>query len=387
MIPHGGTLPPGSCSIPLPGRACPVETRLVKKEDRDFLFQLLETPSPTGFEMRGQQVWADWIKSYAPEVSCDAYGSTWATLPGKSPRIIMLEAHADEIGYMIKHVDANGFLRIDRVGGSDAATARGRRLTILGDKGPVSGIIGNTAIHLRRDEAGSEKAPAVHDLWVDVGASTAAEVAGLGLRVGHPAVYQDGPLELSHKRLIGRALDNRIGGYIIAQVMKRLASGKKKPAFTVICLNAVQEEIGGNGAMMATYRLKPDLCVCLDVTHATDTPGIDSNKFGSVKLGGGPTVSHGTANHPLVVQRLIDTAAKAKLAIQHEASSRFTGTDTDKIFHSREGIPSALVSLPLRCMHSVVETAHLDDVQHTIDLLSEFVLSLTEKDTFRQVLK
>jgi endoglucanase len=337
--------------------------------------------------MRGQQVWADWIKSYASEVACDAYGSTWATLPGKAKRIVMLESHADEIGYMIKHIDDKGFLRIDRVGGSDAATARGRRLTILGDKGPVSGIIGNTAIHLRRDEAGQEKAPAVHDLWVDVGASSAAQVAALGLRVGHPAVYQDGPLELAHKRLIGRAIDNRIGGYIIAQVLKRISSGKKKPAFTLLCLNAVQEEIGGNGAMMATYRLKPDLCVCLDVTHATDTPGIDANKFGCVKLGGGPTISHGTANHPHVVERLIEVAAKAKIPIQHEASSRFTGTDTDKIFHSREGVPSALVSLPLRCMHSVVETAHLDDIAHTIDLLTAFVLSLTEKDVFSQTLK
>lgn len=359
----------------------------MKKDDREFLFHLLETPSPTGFEMRGQQVWADWIKAYAPDVACDAYGSTWATLPGKSTRIIMLEAHADEIGYMIKHIDERGFLRIDRVGGSDAATARGRRLTILGDKGNVSGIIGNTAIHLRRDESGQEKAPAVHDLWVDVGAASADEVAALGIRVGHPAVYQDGPLELANKRLIGRAIDNRIGSYIIAQVMKRIAAGKKKPAFTLICLNAVQEEIGGNGAMMATYRLKPDLCLCLDVTHATDTPGIDAAKFGSVKLGGGPSLSHGTANHPHVVQRLIDVANKSKLTIQHEASSRFTGTDTDKIFHSREGIPSALVSLPLRCMHSVVETAHLDDIAHTIDLLTDFVLSLTDKDEFRQVLK
>jgi putative aminopeptidase FrvX len=358
----------------------------MKKEDREFLFKLLETPSPTGFEMRGQRVWADWIKSHAPDVACDAYGSTWATLAGKSKRVIMLESHADEIGYIIKHVDEKGFLRIDRVGGSDAATARGRRLTILGDKGPVSGIIGNTAIHLRRDEAGQEKAPAVHDLWIDVGASSAAQVAELGIRVGHPAVYQDGPMELSHKRLIGRALDNRIGSYIIAQVMKRIAGGNKKPAFTLTCLNAVQEEIGGNGAMMATYRLKPDLCVCLDVTHATDTPGIDANKFGSVKLGGGPTLCHGSANHPLVVQRLIDVATNSKLPIQHEASSRFTGTDTDKIFHSREGIPSALVSLPLRCMHSVVETAHLDDIQHTIDLLTEFVISLSEKDRFHQVL-
>ncbi len=336
--------------------------------------------------MAGQRVWAAWIKSHGVAVQCDAYGSTWAALPGKSKRVIMLEAHADEIGYMIKNIDDRGFLRIDRVGGSDAATARGRRIAILGDKGEVPGIIGNTAIHLRRDEVGSEKAPAVHDLWVDVGASNSAEVAALGIRVGHPAVYLYGPIELANKRIVGRALDNRIGGYIIAQVMKRIATGKRKPVLGLICLNAVQEEIGGNGAMMATYRLRPDLCVCLDVTHATDTPGIDPNKFGNIKLGGGPSVSHGTANHPLLVKHLLDVAVKSKITVQHEASSRFTGTDTDKIFHSREGVPSALISLPLRCMHSVVETAHLDDIQHTIDLLTDFVLSVGEKDLFHQTL-
>ncbi len=358
----------------------------MQNDDREFLFRLLETPSPTGFEMPGQRVWADWLRPHAAEVACDAYGSAWATLPGKSTRSIMLAAHADEIGYMIKHIDDKGFLRIDRVGGSDAATARGRRLTLLGDKGPVPGIIGNTAIHLRRDDPGAEKAPAVHDLWVDVGASNPAEVAALGLRVGHPSVYQDGPLELAHKRLVGRALDNRIGSYIIAQVLKRLARSKQKPVFSLVCLNAIQEEIGGHGAVMAAYRIKPDLCLCLDVTHATDTPGLEPAKTGSVKLGGGPTVTHGTANHPQVIKRLLEVAAAKRIPLQHEASSRFTGTDTDKIFTSREGIPSALVSLPLRCMHSVVETAHLDDIAHTIDLLGAFVLSLTAKDLFHQTL-
>jgi putative aminopeptidase FrvX len=359
----------------------------MNQADRDFLFQLLQTPSPTGFEMRGQQVWADWMKPHAAEVACDAYGSTWATLPGQSNRVVMLEAHADEIGYIIKHVDEKGFIRLDRIGGSDAATARGRRLRFLGDKGDVTGIIGNTAIHLRRDDLGSEKAPQVHELWVDVGASNAEEVAELGLRVGHPAVYQDEPLEMANKRLVGRAIDNRIGSYIIGQVLKRLASRAEKPPVTLICLNAVQEEIGGNGAMMATYRLRPDVCVCLDVTHATDTPGIDANKFGLVKLGHGPSISHGSANHPLVAKRLIEVAAQAKIPVQHDASSRFTGTDTDKIFHSREGIPSSLVSLPLRCMHSVVETAHLDDIAQTIELLAQFVLSLNDQDDFNQKLK
>jgi putative aminopeptidase FrvX len=355
--------------------------------DREFLHKLLETPSPTGFEMPGQKIWAQWLGKHAASVECDAYGSTWATLPGKSARVVMLAAHADEIGYMVKHIDDKGFLRLDRVGGSDAATARGRRLHILGDKGSVPGIIGNTAIHLRRDDLGTEKAPAVHDLWVDVGASSPAEVAKLGIRVGHPAVYQDGPMELANKRIVSRALDNRIGGYIIAQVLRRVAASRKKPAFTLVCLNAIQEEIGGHGAIMATYRLQPDVCVCLDVTHATDTPGLDAARHGSVKLGGGPALTHGTANHPLVVTRLMENAAAIRIPVQHEASSRFTGTDTDKIFHSREGVPSALVSLPLRCMHSVVETAHLDDIERTIGLLTAFVLSLTETDSFRQSLR
>ncbi len=350
--------------------------------DSDFLVRLLETPSPTGFEMPGQRVWAEHLKGHATEIECDAHGSTWAKLPGKSERIVMLEAHADEIGYMVKHVDEHGFLRIDRIGGSDAATARGRRISLLGDKGAVTGIIGNTAIHLRRDQAGTEKSPQVHDLWVDVGASNAAEVAALGIRVGHPAVYLYGPLEMAHNRLVGRALDNRIGGYIIAQVLKRIAAAKEKPAFTLICLNAVQEEIGSEGAIMATYRLRPEISICLDVTHATDTPGIDAVKFGRVTLGGGPTLCHGTANHPHVVRRLMEVAKKGKIAVQHEASSRFTGTDTDKIARSREGVPSALVSLPLRCMHSVVETAHLEDIRKTVDLLTDFVMSLTEEDDF-----
>ncbi len=356
------------------------------KREKEFLFELLETPSPTGFEMAGQRVWADYIGKAADSVKCDAYGSAWATLKGRSKRVVMLESHVDEIGYMVRQVTKDGFLRLERVGGSDAATGRGRRLRILGDQGEVWGIIGNTAIHLRRDSLGNEKAPKVHELWVDVGASSAEEVAKLGIRVGHPMVYEDGPMELNKSRLVSRAIDNRIGGFILAQVMKKVAAAKTKPAFTLVCLNAVQEEIGGNGATMATYRLNPDVSLCTDVTHATDTPGIDQSQAGVVTLGGGPSVTHGGANHPLVVERLLGVAKSRKLKVQHEASGRFTGTDTDSIFQVREGVPSALVSLPLRCMHSVVETADYGDVEETIKLMAGFVLSLKPKDLFHHEL-
>lgn len=363
-----------------------VECGGMTKMEKDFLFELLETPSPTGFEMPGQRVWAKYVGKSADRVEVDAYGSAWATLEGKGKRVVMLEAHADEIGYMVRQITKEGFLRLERVGGSDAATGRGRRLRIFGDKGEVAGIIGNTAIHLRRDVAGTERTPKVHQLWVDVGASKPAEVAKLGLRVGNPAVYADSPMELNKKRIVSRAIDNRIGGFIIAQALKKVAKTKGKPDFTLVCLNAVQEEIGGYGAKMATHRLMPDLCLCTDVTHATDTPGIDQAQHGEVTLGGGPSLTHGAANHGLVVDRLMKVAKTGKFVVQHEAAGRCTGTDTDSIYHVREGVPSALVSLPLRSMHSVVETADLGDVEATIDLMAAFVLSLKEKDVFHHSL-
>ena len=349
-----------------------------------FLFDLLNTPSPTGFEVRGQRVWARYLKQHADRVESDAYGTAWATLDGraKKPKRVMLEAHADEIGFIVKHIMKEGWLRIDRVGGSDTSTARGRRLDILGDKGVVRGIVGNTAIHLRKDSVGDEKAPKIHELYVDVGASTAAEVGKLGIRVGHPAVYHDSVEEFGDGRIVGRALDNRMGGFILSQVIAKLGRAKKRPASTVIAVNAVQEEIGGYGAKMAAHRLMPDVCVVLDVTHATDTPGIEYAMHGEVKLGGGPSITHGTCNHPIVIERLLKCSDKLGVPIQHESSSRYSGTDTDVIFDVREGIPSALISLPLRYMHSVVEMADLADVEKIIRLLVAFVESVADDDVF-----
>ena len=349
--------------------------------DLAFLMTLLATPSPTGFEAAGQRVWVGGVRPLASRVEADAYGNAWATLDGAdgaAPRV-MLEAHADEIGFAVKHVTDDGFLRVDRIGGTDHAIARARRVVFAGANGPVPGILGNTAIHLRdRDD---DKLPKVEDLFVDVGASDKAGVAALGLRVGQPGVYADAAERLSETRIAGRALDNRVGGFVLARVLERLRSGEP-PAATTVALNAVQEEIGGNGARMATYAIRPDVAVVLDVTHATDSPGIDAAKHGSVKLGGGPTVTHGTVNHPAVVARLIQVAEAEGIPLQHESSSRYSGTDTDVIFTSRTGIPSALVSVPMRYMHSTVETVDLGDVEHTVALLAAFVRSVRADDRF-----
>ena len=353
------------------------------KSAKDFLFDLLSTPSPTGFEMPGQRKWAAYAGQFADSVDCDAYGSTWAELAGngKSEVKLMLEAHADEIGFMVKHISSEGFVYIDRIGGSDYGTARGRKVIFQGDKGAVKGIIGNTAIHIR-DRSGGEKAPEVHELYVDVGASNPKDVAKLGMRVGNPGVYADGPEDFGDGLIVGRALDNRIGGFIIAEVLKRLKKHRSKLACSVIAVNAVQEEIGGYGAKMVTHRLFPSVALCLDVTHATDSPGIDKAKHGAVKLGGGPSVTHGTCCHPNVIQRLLKVAEKETITIQHESSSRYSGTDTDDIFCVREGVPSALISLPLRYMHSVVEMVDLKDVEKVIALMTAFALSIKTSDAF-----
>jgi putative aminopeptidase FrvX len=354
------------------------------KDAKAFLFDLLSTPSPTGFEIPGQRKWADYVRKFADRVESDAYGTAWATLTagGKKPRRIMLEAHADEIGFIVKHITKEGFLRVDRIGGSDTATARGRRIDILGDNGSVRGIIGNTAIHLRKDTAADEKAPKIHELYVDVGASSDKDVKKLGLRVGHPAVYSDSVEEFGPHRIVGRALDNRLGGFILSQILARLAKNRAKLRSTVIAVNAVQEEIGGHGAKMVAHRLMPDVAIVLDVTHATDTPGIDHAIHGEVKFGGGPAITHGTCNHPNVIQRIIKVAERHKIPLQHESSSRYSGTDTDVIFDVREGIPSALISFPLRYMHSVVEMADLRDVEKTVELIASFVESITDSDDF-----
>jgi putative aminopeptidase FrvX len=353
----------------------------MNSEAKEFLFRLLNAPSPAGFETEGQRTWMNYVRSFADALENDAYGNTWATLPGNgSSARIMLEAHADEIGFMIQRIAEEGFLYVVRIGGTDRAIARSKRLTILGDKGPVTAVIGNTAIHLRDKE--DDKIPEVHELCLDIGANSKAEVEARGIRVGHPAIYADTAEELVPGRIIGRAIDNRIGGFILSQVLANLTADAFRPAATLFAVNAVQEELGGSGIEMISYRLEPSVAIVLDVTHATDSPGIDRNKHGWIKLGHGPTVTHGMANHPEVVKRLVKLADELEIPIQHEASSRFTKTDTDHVYRMKGGVPSALLSVPLRYMHSTVEMVDLNDVERCVMLLTHFVRSIASKEEF-----
>lgn len=347
---------------------------------KSFFFELLDTPSPTGFEAPGQRVWVEYVREHADDVEADAYGTAWASLEGDvdDTPTVMLDAHVDEIGFMVRHITDSGFIHVNRIGGSDRAIARGLRVRILGDDGPVTGVVGNTAIHLRKKK--NEKIPKTHQLFVDIGAGSKEDVHDRGIRVGHPMVFDVGPTDLTDSRITARAIDNRLGGFIIAQTVKRLASDR--PAWTVQAANSVQEEIGGHGAKMITHRLDPDVAVAFDVTHATDSPGIDSKKHGEIEIGEGPTVTHGTSNHPQLVRRVVEVAEAEDIPLQHEPSSRRTGTDTDSIFKTRSGVPSVLLSVPLRYMHSTVEVVDTEDIEHCVQLYVALVRSLTPTDSF-----
>lgn len=354
---------------------------MVNETEKDFLEELLITPSPTGFESAGQQVWTEYVEEYADSVEADAYGSAYAKLnTSYDVATIMLEAHCDEIGMIVQHITDDGFIFVNKLGGSDPTIARANRVNIHARKGIVSGITGNTAIHLQDKKNGGDQ-PKWKDIYVDIGVSSREDALKL-VQVGDPITYADDYDYLTDDVISGRALDNRIGGFMIAQVLKRLNHHRDDLKVNVVALNSVQEEVGGYGARMMTYRIDPDTALVTDVTHATDTPGIDHKEHGLVKLGKGPSVQHGGANHPKIVAFIEEVAEKHDIKLQHEATGVRTGTDTDSIFYQKSGIPSALISLPLRYMHSPVETASFGDIKALIDVMTETVLAMAPDQSF-----
>ncbi|MDZ7694527.1 MAG: M20/M25/M40 family metallo-hydrolase [Balneolaceae bacterium] len=348
----------------------------------DFLEKLLVTPSPTGFESAGQKVWTDYVGKFADNVETDAYGSAVAKLNTSFDVItVMLEAHCDEIGMIVQHITDDGFIFLNKLGGSDSTIARAKRVFIHSRDGIVSGVVGNTAIHLQDKKNGGGDQPAWKDIYVDIGASSKEEALKM-VQVGDPVTYADDFEFLSDDVLTGRGLDNRIGGYMIAQALRKLNERRDELNVNVMALNSVQEEVGGYGARMMSFRLEPDLALVTDVTHATDSPGINNKEHGLIKLRQGPVLQHGGANHPKVVEFLEKVVGEKEFDVQHEANSVRTGTDTDSIFYQKTGIPSALISLPLRYMHSPVETTSIKDVERVVDLFVESVLSLEPDQTF-----
>lgn len=347
----------------------------------EFLRKLVNTPSPVGHEARGQRVWLDYARQFADETFSDAYGNCVALLNrGGSPRI-MLAGHADEIAMAVSYIDDNGFVYVKRMGGVDAAIMKAQRLTIHTRNGPVKGVVGNVAPHLTKQE-GDPKPPKIHEIFLDIGVPSRKEAEKL-VRVGDPITLVDEFDVLRGDLVVARAFDNRIGTFAVAETLRLLSESNARLKAEVCAVSNVQEEVGLLGARQIAYSLKPDIALVVDVTHATDYPTVNKSQHGDVKLGDGPTITHGGCNHPEVVARIEEVAARKKIPLQHEAMSATSGTDTDAIFWTRGGIASALISLPNRYMHSPVEVVNLADLDKIPQLMAAFCLSVKRGEQFK----
>ena len=344
-----------------------------------FFKNYINTPSPVGFEHTGQRLWIDYIRPYVDDVFTDPYGTAVGVINPQSEFKVVIEAHVDEISWFVNYVNNEGLIYLKRNGGVDHQIAPGQRVIIHGKKGPVKAVFGWPAIHTRINTPDKEPVAKVENLFLDCGARSKKDLEDLGVRVGNVVTYQDGFDELANDYYIGRAFDNRIGGYMIAEVARLLKEGKKKLPFGLYVVNAVQEEIGLRGAEMIARRIKPNVAIITDVTHDTTTPMINKLIEGDTACGKGPSLSYGPAVHNKLLQLVEDVAEKVNIPVQLRTVSRSTGTDTDSFAYANDGCPSVLISIPLRYMHTTVEMLHRSDIENTIKLMYETVLTLTPK--------
>ena len=351
-------------------------------ESRDFLFQYLNANAPVGYEEQGQRIWLDYLRPFIDQYEVDNYGTVVAIQNPSAPYKVVIEAHADEISWYVNYITSDGYIYVIRNGGSDHMIAPSMRVDVHGDKGIVKGVFGFPAIHVRIGEK-EEIKPEVKNIFVDVGASSAEEVEGMGIHVGTVITFE-GDLREMGKYYVGRALDNRIGGFIIAETARRLRENGVQLNYGLYIVNAVQEEVGLRGAEMISRRLQADVAVCVDVCHDVYSPlGYSKVRDGDIKAGKGVAITYAPAVQNNLREMIIKTAQAKNIPFQRLASSRVTGTDTDAFAYSHTGAPSALLSVPLKYMHTTVEMVHQDDVEHTIQLFYEFLIQLQGGHDFR----
>ena len=356
------------------------QEKILNEKSISFLKKYLNNAAPTGYEWEGQKLWMNYLKPYVDEFITDTYGTAVGVINPKAKYKVVIEGHADEISWYVNYITDDGLIYVIRNGGSDHQIAASKRVNIHTKNGIVKGVFGWPAIHTRDKE--KEQAPKLDNISIDVGCSSKAEVEALGVHVGCVITYPDEFFILNNNKFVSRALDNRIGGFMIAEVARLLKENKKKLPFGLYITNSVQEEIGLRGAEMITHRIKPNVAIVTDVTHDTTTPMIEKKTNGYTKIGEGPVISYAPAVQNKLRNLLIQTAETKEIPFQRMASSRMTGTDTDAFAYSNGGVASALISLPLRYMHTTVEMVHRDDVENVIRLIYESLLQLKDGDTF-----
>jgi putative aminopeptidase FrvX len=362
-------------------KAAKKEKSIFTQNSLTFLKDYLNNPSPTGFESAGQKMWLNYIAPYIDEHYVDTYGTVVGIVNPEAPYKVVIEAHADEISWFVHYITKDGFIYLRRNGGSDHQIAPSKRVNIFTEKGIVKGIFGWPAIHVR--DAAKEETPTLKNIFLDLGCKSDKEVEELGVHVGCVVTYEDEFMVLNDRYFVGRALDNRVGGFMIAEVARLLKESKTKLPFGLYIVNAVQEEVGLNGATMIAHKIKPNAAIVTDVCHDTQTPMMNKIVSGDLACGKGPVLSYGPAVQNNLLKLIIDAATKNKIDFQRQAASRVTGTDTDAFAYSNDGVASALISLPLRYMHTTVESVHKDDVENVIKLIIASLKNIKNNHDFR----
>ncbi|HYL22040.1 MAG TPA: M42 family metallopeptidase [Gemmatimonadales bacterium] len=346
-----------------------------------FLKRLLDTPGPSGFETAPARLWREEVKRFADGVTADVHGNSVAALNANGAPRLMLAGHIDEIGLQITHVDEDGYLYFAGIGGWDSQVLVGQRVVVAGPHGPVHGVIGKQAVHLMKKED-ADKVSKITDLWIDIGVVSKAEALER-VRLGDPAVLDAGVQELPNGRIVSRSIDNRIGAYVVAEAVRLLAADRPRHA-AVFAVATTREEIAwtGGGARTSAVQLDPQVALVVDVTHATDYPGAEKKRAGEHKLGGGPVLARGSAVSPVVFDLLVECAEREKLPYSIQAAPHDTGTDADAIYNALRGIPTGLVSVPNRYMHSPNEMVAREDLERAAGLLAAFARRLDPKLSF-----
>src|SRR5210317_1454052 len=354
--------------------------KILNKKSLEFLESYLNNASPTGYESEGQKLWMKYLKPYVDEFITDSYGTAVGVINPDAEFRVVIEGHADEISWYVNYITDEGLIYVIRNGGSDHQIAPSKRVNIHTKKGIVKGIFGWPAIHTRMKE--KEESPKLDNIFIDVGCKTKEEVAALGVHVGCVITYPDEFFILNKNNFVCRALDNRMGGFMIAEVARLLKQENVKLPFGLYITNSVQEEVGLRGAEMIAQTIKPNVAIVTDVCHDTTTPMINKKTEGHIEIGKGPVISYAPAVQNNLRERIIETAEKNNIPFQRMASSRSTGTDTDAFAYSNGGVASALISLPLRYMHTTVETVHRKDVENVIQLMYETLLTIKDGESF-----
>jgi putative aminopeptidase FrvX len=353
---------------------------ILDKKSLIFLENYLNNAAPTGYESGGQKIWMEYLKPYVDEFITDVYGTAVGVINPEAKYKVVIEGHSDEISWYVNYITDKGLIYVIRNGGSDHQIAPSKWVNIHTKKGIIEGVFGWPAIHTRKN--GKEEVPKLDNIFIDIGAKNKKEVEKMGVHVGCVITYPDTFKTLNKDKFVCRAIDNRAGGFMIAQVARLLSENNIKLPFGLYITNSVQEEVGLRGAEMITQTINPNVAIVTDVCHDTSTPMINQKVEGQTEIGKGPVISYAPAVQNNLRERIIKTAETKKIPFQRHASSRFTGTDTDAFAYSNGGVASALISLPLRYMHTTVEMVHRDDVENVIKLIYETVQAIKEGETF-----